>query len=370
MSLFVDIRKRFPNFELDVSFEAGKETLGFLGASGSGKSMTLRCISGLETPDEGRIVVEGTTFFDSSQGINLSPQQRKTALLFQSYMLFPNLTVAENIAAGIPRTTPKDVLHDLVEEQLIRFGLQGFGKRYPVRLSGGQQQRVALARMLAANPGILMLDEPFSALDAHLKSELEQDMLDLFEHFDGTILYVSHDIDEAFRFCDRIAVVDHGSLREITTTADILSAPGTLATLKVSGVRNISPVRRLSDHEVEATAWGIALHCEREVPLDVAYMGVRAYYLSIADGQDHNVFDMRVLRVSDSRFERTVMLAPANQSGDGMELGRAIVSGKRSGPARIHWKIDTLTASSTKLPSRGDVVRLYIPPEHIYLVTN
>ena len=299
MSLLVDVKKRFPNFDLEVDFEAGNETLGFLGASGSGKSLTLRCIAGLETPDEGVIIVEGMTFFDSKKGINLSPQQRKTALLFQNYMLFPNLTVAENIAAGIPLATPKDVVHDLVEKQLILFGLQGFGKRYPIRLSGGQQQRVALARMLAATPKILMLDEPFSALDSHLKSALEQDMLDLFERFDGSILYVSHDIDEAFHFCDRIAVIDHGSLKELAATKDILSSPSTLATLKVSGVKNISPARRISERQVEATAWGLTLFCQREVPADVAYIGVRASYLRRANGEDHNVFDMQVYRSSD-----------------------------------------------------------------------
>ncbi|MDR0350206.1 MAG: ATP-binding cassette domain-containing protein, partial [Coriobacteriales bacterium] len=225
MSLIVDIRKDFPAFTLDVRFEAGNETLGLLGASGCGKSLTLRCIAGLEKPDAGRIVVAGTTFFDSEHRIDLTPQQRKTALLFQNYMLFPNLTVAQNIAAGIPRATPKAEIHALVSHQLERFGLKGFGSRYPIRLSGGQQQRVALARMLAAKPAVLMLDEPFSALDAHLKSALEYDLLELFDDFDGSIVYVSHDIDEAFRFCDRIAVIDQGHLRELAPTEQIRDHP-------------------------------------------------------------------------------------------------------------------------------------------------
>ncbi|NLG10399.1 MAG: ATP-binding cassette domain-containing protein [Coriobacteriaceae bacterium] len=369
MSLLVDVKKRFPNFDLEVDFEAGNETLGFLGASGSGKSLTLRCIAGLETPDEGVIIVEGMTFFDSKKGINLSPQQRKTALLFQNYMLFPNLTVAENIAAGIPLATPKDVVHDLVEKQLILFGLQGFGKRYPIRLSGGQQQRVALARMLAATPKILMLDEPFSALDSHLKSALEQDMLDLFERFDGSILYVSHDIDEAFHFCDRIAVIDHGSLKELAATKDILSSPSTLATLKVSGVKNISPARRISERQVEATAWGLTLFCQREVPADVAYIGVRASYLRRANGEDHNVFDMQVYRSSDSRFERTVMLSPVLESPDNGTWSSGGNRESKPSLARIQWKVDKLAVSEAGLPVKGDVVRLFIPPEHIYLVT-
>ena len=214
MSLSVDIHKRYGSFELSVAFEADHETLGFLGASGCGKSLTLRSIAGIETPDEGKIVVNGRTYFDRVAGkkatVNLSPQERKSALLFQNYQLFPNLTVEANIAAGIPKDVLKQTGSKLIDRQLQRFGLEGLEKRYPLQLSGGQQQRVALARMLAARPDILMLDEPFSALDAHLKSELEQSLLELFATYKGTILYVSHDIDEAFRFCDRIAVVKIG----------------------------------------------------------------------------------------------------------------------------------------------------------------
>ena len=163
-------KKRFPAFTLDVDIDAGSETLGFLGASGCGKSLTMRCIAGIETPDEGRIVVNGRVFFDSEKKINLTPQQRKTALLFQNYMLFPNLAVAQNVAAGVGRDVAKSEARSIVQGELKRFGFEGFDGRYPSQLSGGQQQRVALARMLAARPGILMLDEPFSAaLDSHLK---------------------------------------------------------------------------------------------------------------------------------------------------------------------------------------------------------
>ena len=235
MSLEVDIKKDFKAFTLDVSFSAGDETLGFLGASGCGKSLTLRCIAGIETPDEGRIVVNDKVFFDSEQRINLTPQERKTALLFQNYMLFPNLTVAQNVAAGIGKEVSKADRDAIVGRELKRFGLEGFDKRYPAQLSGGQQQRVALARMLAARPGILMLDEPFSALDAHLKEVLEQNLVSLFDAFGGTVLYVSHDIDEALRFCDRIAVVDAGRIMEIDSGDDLVNNPRSVAALKLSG---------------------------------------------------------------------------------------------------------------------------------------
>lgn len=353
MSLIVDIEKRFPSFCLDVSFEAGSETLGFLGASGCGKSLTLRCIAGLETPDKGKIVVNGQTYFDSDQKINLSAQKRKTALLFQNYLLFPNLTVSENIAAGIGKDVDKNCRAGIVSKQLERFGLEGFEKRYPQKLSGGQQQRVALARMLASEPGILMLDEPFSALDAHLKSSLEQDMLDLFDRYAGTILYVSHDIDEAFRFCDRIAVVDKGQISEIGKTKDIVSNPSTLATVKLSGCKNISAARKASAYELEAVDWGITLRSEKEVPEGVAYVGVRAFYLHRATDETVNVVPMLVDRVSDSRFERTVMVTPA----DNPEA------------LRIQWKVDKLVTPEHHLPERGDRVDLFFSPDKLYLVT-
>ena len=134
MSLEVDIKKRFSGFTLDVAFAAGDETLGFLGASGCGKSLTMRCIAGIETPDEGRIVVNGKMFFDRAAGmrpkVNLTPQQRKTALLFQSYMLFPNLTVADNVGAGIGRDVPKGERDERVTAELKRFGLGSAGDVY------------------------------------------------------------------------------------------------------------------------------------------------------------------------------------------------------------------------------------------------
>jgi molybdate transport system ATP-binding protein len=360
VSLVVDIHKNFPTFELDVSFEAGNETLGFLGASGCGKSLTLRCIAGLEKPDRGRIVVAGTTFFDSERGINLTAQQRKTALLFQNYMLFPNLTVAQNIAAGIPRAISKGEVHAIVSEQLKRFGLEGFGRRYPIRLSGGQQQRVALARMLVAKPAILMLDEPFSALDSHLKASLSFDLLDLFDSFEGTIVYVSHDIDEAFRFCDRIAVIDRGRLREIATTEQIRDHPTTFATMRVSGVKNISAARKVGAHQVEALDWGITLFTEAPVPDDVAYLGVRAAFIKPLTRPVPNSFEATVLRAIDSRFERTVLLQTSANAVQPLQ-----------------WRFNRVfmesygdEAAGLLHATRGDTVHLEIPPPHIYLVTS
>jgi molybdate transport system ATP-binding protein len=346
MSITVDIKKHFENFDLEVAFEAQNETLGFLGASGSGKSLALRCIAGLVTPDAGKIIVNGTTFFDSAAKINLKVQERKTALLFQDYKLFPNLTVAKNIEAGLTKGLSKTEVHAQISEQLERFGLRGYGSRYPSRLSGGQQQRVALARMLAAKPGILMLDEPFSALDSHLKSGLEEDLMELFDKFDGSILYVSHDIDEAYRFCNRIAVIDNGRLAEVSSTEQIVHHPQTLATLKVSGVKNISRAKKVGSNQIESPDWDITLTTAHPVMDDVAYIGIRASYLCLATTEQTNVFDYTVRRVSDSRFDRMLVLDPGG----------------------IVWKLDKLAVPPEQLPSKNQHLRLHYPPEKIYAV--
>ncbi|WP_165045056.1 sulfate/molybdate ABC transporter ATP-binding protein [Adlercreutzia sp. ZJ138] len=375
MSLEVSIKKRFSGFKLDVNFQAGSETLGFLGASGCGKSLTMRCIAGIETPDEGRIVVNDQVFFEREAGkkprVNLTPQERKTALLFQNYMLFPNLTVEQNVAAGIPKSESADTRMRMVSEQLRRFGLVGLEKRYPAQLSGGQQQRVALARMLAARPGILMLDEPFSALDAHLKSSLEQNLIGLFEEFNGTILYVSHDIDEAFRFCDRIAVVEAGHISEIGPKHDIVSNPESLAAIKLSGCKNTTPAEYVSDHEVCLPEWGIRLSTEQIVPRNVRYFGVRAFHLRKAREMGPNVFRMRADRVSDSRFERTVMLSFLDAEV-GPQLQKDLAEEDETMKflkLHIQWKVDKLSVSEDELPAQGDELLIEIPSSSMYLVT-
>lgn len=372
MSLEVRIRKRFQGFELSVGFSAGNETLGFLGASGCGKSLTLRCIAGIETPDEGRITVNGRVFFDSEAGVNLTPQERKTALLFQNYMLFPNLTVFENVAAGLARDVSKADREGLVAAELRRFGLERFGDRYPSQLSGGQQQRVALARMLAAKPGILMLDEPFSALDAHLRGVLEQSMAGLFDSFEGTILYVSHDIDEALRFCDRIAVVESGSIVEMAVGDDLVRRPRSAAGLKLSGCKNVTPAVKTGARSVWLPKWGIRLATGDPVPDDVAYCGVRARFVERAEGPGENCFRMRVDRASDSRFERMLLMGFVDRDGRDAPVVKACEDEMRYLHQHLLWSVprmDELAFGGGGPPVRGDEVWVRIPPERVHLVT-
>jgi len=355
MSLSVDIRKKLSSFSLDVQFEVGDETLGFLGASGCGKSMTLRCIAGVETPDEGKIIVDGKTYFDSAARINLTAQERKTALLFQNFQLFPNFNVAQNIAAGIDKKTPVDTRKAIVSEQVERFQLSGLEKRYPAFLSGGQQQRVALARMLAAQPTTLMLDEPFSALDAFLKAQLEQDLLDLFNTFKGSIFYVSHDIDEALRFCDRICVVQDGRIMEQGPSGELIAHPKSYAGLKLSGCKNITQASYVDDHTVHLKDWNIDMTTELPVPRDVRYVGIRAYRVNEAALSDTvNVFHVRCNRVSDSRFERIAMLG---------------VDGAAPDAPPLMMKVDTVDRDLSTVIGIGDEIDVYVNPQKVMMCT-
>ena len=209
MSLYVDIEKRLGAFRLQSKFEVADETLALLGASGCGKSVTLKCIAGIMTPDRGRIVLNGRVLFDSEKKIDLTPQQRRVGYLFQQYALFPNMTVEQNILCGI-RAGSRSEKRALAAEKLRMFRLEGLEKKYPAQLSGGQQQRVALARILCSEPQAILLDEPFSALDSYLKWNLELELSDLLAGFRGPILWVSHDPGECCRNCQKVCVMENG----------------------------------------------------------------------------------------------------------------------------------------------------------------
>ena len=211
MELEVKIEKELRNFTLRADFSLRDEVFALLGASGCGKSMTLKCIAGLERPDRGRIVLDGEVLFDSEQGIDLPPQKRRVGYLFQNFALFPNMTIADNIRF-VARGT-RQQREERVRENLARFALSELGNAYPMELSGGQQQRAALARILASDAKILLLDEPFSALDHYLKWKLELELREVLRAYDGAALLVSHDRGEVYRMASRAAVIDRGQMQ-------------------------------------------------------------------------------------------------------------------------------------------------------------
>ena len=200
MSVAVHIRNELRannrTFRLDIDFASDSDRIVLYGPSGAGKSLTLKAVAGLMTPDEGRITLNQRTLFDAAHGVNVRPQQRNVAYLFQDYALFPHLTVAQNIAFGLQRgcfNLRKPASHPAVARWLQAFGLETTAGSYPSQISGGQRQRVALARALVAQPDILLLDEPFSALDLSLRERMRQELSELQQQLHVPMLIITHD---------------------------------------------------------------------------------------------------------------------------------------------------------------------------------
>lgn len=242
MSLLIDIEKRLGSFHLQVQLQAQDEVTALSGASGCGKSMTLKCIAGIVTPDRGRIVLNDRVLFDSAAHIDLPPQRRRMGYLFQNYALFPTMTVEKNILCAIPgsKTEKGAALSDAVR----RFRLEGLEHHYPAQLSGGQQQRVALARILAGEPKAILLDEPFSALDSYLKWSLEAELTQMLAAFSGPLVWVSHDLGECWRNCRTVCVLEQGRTGPVTDLETLVHRPATVEQARLAGCRNIYPVRQ------------------------------------------------------------------------------------------------------------------------------
>lgn len=262
MSLFVDIQKEFHGFKLQIQLKTDNEVLGILGESGSGKSMTLRCIAGIEKPDSGTIILNGKTLFDAKKGINLAPRKRNVGLMFQNYALFPHMTVAQNIISGIKEKTKQKLQ---MEKFLELLHLRGLESRYPQQLSGGQQQRVALARMMAAEPDVLLLDEPFSALDGRLRKEIEPDFSAGLQKFDGPVVFVSHSFQEVYRFSTRTAVVSDGKILETGDTKKLFARPKKLATANLLCCPNLEKI----DENGFVAGWNTQL-----TPTECTWVGI------------------------------------------------------------------------------------------------
>lgn len=308
MELHVDIYKQLPGFTLEVSFRSSGETLGLLGASGSGKSMTLRCLAGLETPLRGRIVLNGRSLFDSKNGINLPSRQRRIGYVFQNYALFPHMSVAQNIAFGL-HPLPQAEQTRRVGEQIELMQLQGLEKRYPRELSGGQQQRVALARALAIQPEVLLLDEPFSALDTHLRSQIEHQLIETLATYKGVTLFVTHNLEEVYRVCKNLLVLSKGKVVASDSKENIFNRPRTFFVAQLTGCKNFSPALAVSPQKVEATAWGCSLQVVEPIPKALAYVGIRAHQLTFPlHLNQENTFACWLVATSETPHRMTIYL--------------------------------------------------------------
>ena len=366
MSLIVDIEKQLGSFSLKMKFEIGTEVLALLGASGSGKSMTLKCIAGIEKPDRGYIELDGRVLYDSEKGVCLTPQKRHIGYLFQQYALFPNMTVRQNILCGIRRpefaekhkSERKQSVLDAetrVSEMIRTMHLEGLEDKFPSQISGGEQQRTALARILVNDPEVLLLDEPFSALDTHLRFRLEQELRELLRQFHKPVLLVSHDRDEAYRLADRIAVIRAGAMETIGAKQEVFADPRTVDAARLTGCKNISRIRQegADARHFFAEDWGITLRTDRDLN-GYQFVGIRMHDIQIPDTEETkaNSFACRIVEVIENPFSFTVMVQPVKGADSG------------AGGVPVGIELD----KKTWLESKKEYVKVYFPPEKLLLL--
>jgi molybdate transport system ATP-binding protein len=215
-ALELDIRLPLRSFRLELTLALGRETFALVGPSGAGKTTVLRAIAGLVLPEHGRVVLDGEVLFDSASGIALPPEERRVGFVFQEYALFPHMTVAQNVAYGSRKGTG---------ELLERFRIAHLAGARPGELSGGERQRVGLARALAREPGVLLLDEPLSALDPHTRAALRLELKELLDELELPVLLVTHDFHDAAVLADRVAALTEGCVRQIGTPSELVAAP-------------------------------------------------------------------------------------------------------------------------------------------------
>ena len=358
MSLEVEIEKQFPEFALRVAFTAGPKPVGILGASGSGKTMTLRAVAGLWAPPRGRIALDGRILFDSRHGVNLPSRARQVGLLFQSHALFPHMTVNENVAFGI-RNLDAAERRRRVSQQIAAMHLSGLEQRYPAQLSGGQQQRVALARALAPQPSALLLDEPFSALDTHLRSQLERQLHETLAAYKGVTLLVSHNLEEIYRLCEELVVLDRGLLIAQGPREQIFRWPPSRQVALLTGCKNFSRVQARGSHCVEALDWGCVLRVAQEAPHTSAEVAIRAHHISItpanAANQNpaENTFPCWLAALSEAPFHVTLFLR---------------LNGPAADPSDYHLQVEITNEQWARVKSESSPWLAHLDPDRLFLL--
>ncbi len=317
-TLKVDIRKKCGGFMLVSKFETSSDRFALLGASGSGKSMTLKCIAGIEKPDEGVIMIGDRVLFDSSEKINVPCRERKVGYLFQDYALFPNMTAFDNI--NLICRDPKRT-----KELLKKFNIENCASLKPSKMSGGQCQRTALARMLASDPEVILLDEPFSALDNYMHTIIEREIMDILSEFEGPSVLVSHDRNEVYRMCGTIGVMDDGTLIDVQDKDGFFEHPATVVSARLTGCKNITALTE----DGFASDWGIKL----ELPSgsSAKFAGYRAHFFEVV-GEDQkgkpNVFEVEVERVIEDTFSRVICFKQKGNKSESPDSLLTYITGK------------------------------------------
>lgn len=358
MSLRMEIRKELHSCDLEVSLSLPDGHAGLLGESGSGKSMTLKCIAGIEKPDEGFIEIDGRVVYDSVRGINLSPQQRHTGYLFQSYALFPHMRVYRNIEMILSRKKSSRQRRECALDYLRLFGLEDVAECYPPFISGGQQQRLALARLIASSPSLILLDEPFSALDATIKMKVEDELSGYLASFTGTVVLVTHNRDEAYRLCDHLIILDAGHVVESGHKEALFTECHTLKGARITGCSNIARAVKAGKTCLAVPDWGLLLETGHDVPDGDFSVGIRSHHIRPREkGDEVNCIEFDIVKRTVSPYsvsERLLALTPAGFAGGEREKRLPLVR--------------EYALSGEHVPEDASRILLHLPPEKIHLL--
>lgn len=321
-TLEVRIGKSLDAFQLAVEFSTGAGAIGLLGPSGAGKSMTLRSIAGVVTPDSGRIALNGRLLFDGDNAVNLPAAHRKIGVVFQDYALFPRMTVAENIGFGLGKLSAAE-RRVRIQRQLERMHIAELANRYPGQISGGQRQRVAIARCMAIEPDALLFDEPFAALDPHLRRQMEEQLRETLAGYNGPVLFITHDMEEAFRFCSELLVLDGGHVIARGPKHQLFECPRTVAAARLTGCKNIVRAQPLAADRITVPEWNCELHIAVPVPGSLTHIGVRSHQIAFqTDPGGENTLPCWLAATSEAPHEMTLYLRlhAAPQAGDAPHL--------------------------------------------------
>ncbi len=311
MDLSVSVKSNLDNFQLNMSFETNSKRIGILGESGSGKSMLLKYIAGIFSPDEGKIMLNGEYILNSEEKINIKPQDRDVAYMFQNYALFPNMTVRENIEIVIEGS--KEDKRTRANHLMNKFCIDNLSEKKPGELSGGQQQRVALARIMAYGPKVILLDEPFSALDGNLKEKMQVELEEMLNDYDGIVIMVSHSKTEIFKFSDEVLVINHGEIIEHGNTRELFMSPNTREGARMTGIRNILEASVDEDLVLHVPEWKLKIPLEEGFSTreNIKYIAVRGKFLKILedDEKGENPINIEVESIYEDMEEFKVFFA-------------------------------------------------------------
>ena len=317
-ALEMQVERALENFTLQVSLCTGTGAVGLLGASGAGKSMTLRMIAGVVAPDGGRIVLNGRVLYDSAVGRNVPSAKRRIGVVFQDYALFPHQTVAENVGFGL-NALPEQERRARVDRQLNLMHISELANLYPREISGGERQRVAIARCMALEPDALLLDEPFAALDPFLRRQMEEQLRETLTNYNGVVIFVTHDMEEAFRFCTDLLVLDSGRVIASGPKHELFERPRTVVAARLTGCKNIVSARRVGADRIAVDAWNCQLKSANPVSSALTHVGFRSHQIIFQQAAEvENTFSCWLASTSEAPHEMTLYLRlhAAPRAGD------------------------------------------------------